>query len=81
MPFTVVVCTNGSAMRTRARVRCAGVNFKEWLDEEKKWWYGKHVEGETGFLSDERYPGSYSRFNVFISDSIDQGGGSVKNFH
>jgi hypothetical protein len=35
MPFTVVVCTNGSAMRTRARVRCAGVNFKEWLDEKR----------------------------------------------
>ena len=56
MPFTVVVCTNGSAMRTRARVRCAGVNFKERLDEKRSGGYGIHVEGETGFLSGERYP-------------------------
>ena len=44
------------------------------MTRKEKWWYGIHVEGETGFLSDERYPGSYSRFNLFICDSIDRRG-------
>lgn len=55
MPFTVVVCTNGSAMLTRARVRYAEVNFKERIEDNRSG--GKQVEGKQVFHVTKVLPG------------------------